>query len=159
GFRRQLLDRRLDRRRRVIVALPRLGPGEQRRHRTDRVSLGVEIALYLRPGQRHRDGGTLACPRRQRRNSRRHTIVAEIVEEDLSRTLFLRHVEQEALRIVIRHPLTNTLRECLGLFPTHLVSAAVEQRRHHVQPLAARGLAETLNANVGEALPHFLGGL
>ena len=34
----------------------------------------------------------------------------------------------------------------------------MQQRRHHVKPLAAGGLAETLQTDVGQMLPHVLGG-
>src|SRR5258708_14965214 len=156
---RQFLDRRLYRRRRVIVAFPRLRFGEQRRHGADRVAFGIEVAAHLRPSQRHRNGGAFARPRREYRDRGRHTIVAHIIEENLSLALLLRHVEQIALGVFIGHPLANTLRESFCFLPRHLVFCAVSKRRHHVKPLAAGSLAETLNTDVCKMLPHVLGGL
>src|SRR5205814_112589 len=82
-----------------------------------RIAFRVEIAAHLRPCQRHRNGCAFARPRREHRDGGSHAVVAKIIEEDLSLAQLLRHVEQVALGIFIGHPLANTLREGLGLFP------------------------------------------
>jgi len=60
----QFLDRRLDRRRGLVITLPCLSSGEQRWHSAHGVALRIEIAFHLRPGQRHRNGGSVTRPRR-----------------------------------------------------------------------------------------------
>ena len=49
----QLVDRSLDRRCRVVVAVPCLGFSEQRRHGSYRVAFRIKVAFHLRPCQRH----------------------------------------------------------------------------------------------------------
>src|ERR1700723_3757229 len=59
----QLLYRILDRRRGIVVAVPRFALHEQGRDGANGVTLWVEIAAHLRPGQRHRPRGAPAGPR------------------------------------------------------------------------------------------------
>src|SRR5262249_61541781 len=51
------------------------------------------------------------------------------------------------------------LSKSLGFLTRNLVPGAMEQRHHHMQSLAARGLAKAFHANGREVLPHGLRGL
>ena len=66
---------------------------------------------------------------------------------------FFRHVEEVAIRAVLRHGRANGLRERFSLIPAEPVLFFHGKGRHHVQALAASGLAERRQDRVLRGAP------
>ena len=99
----ELLDRCFERHFTVTVVMPRLAFCQQCGSGFHREALGLEAGAHLAPVEWHRDRRAWSHARGERSHGRRHAIVAEVIEEDLSGTKLLRHVQQIALRAVLRH--------------------------------------------------------
>jgi DNA end-binding protein Ku len=134
-----LVDGLLGRAHRLVV-VPRLALAEQRHRGADREAFRIESFLHLPPIERHRDSGAGASARRKRSHSRRGFVVAQIIEEDLSAAIFLRHGDEIFVGIVVRHLRTYAPRERLGFRPTDPIRLG--KRRHDVKAFAAGRFAE-----------------
>ena len=137
----------LDRGRKRSLALAVIFPGgqlaHQRRCGPDRVFLWIQPPLHLAPAHRHGNRRSGPPARRERRHRCGHAVVAQIVEENAAMAFLLRHVDQVAVRRVRGHALANVAGECFGDRPTDVLG---RRRRHHMQALAARRLAEAYKA-------------
>ena len=117
----QLADGGLQRSFGVAVVLPRLVLGEQGRRGLHREALRIQARTHLAPLHRHRYRSAGPHARRERRNGRRHAVIAQVVEKDATGAQLLGHVEEIAVGTVGGHGGADRLREGLGLVPAKTV--------------------------------------
>src|SRR5664279_4770592 len=86
---RQLLDCSLQRSRNIVIIIPHVAALDKRRPCSHCEAFSIQACLHLRPGDRHRNRRAHSGARRQRRDCRRLSVIAEIVEEDFARPLAL----------------------------------------------------------------------
>ena len=85
----------------------------------------------LLPGHRHRHRCARPRPRRERADRGRAALVAQIIDEDLSAPLGLRHVGDEAVGLVLRHHPRQRFGEIRDARPRNARAAAA---RPHARP-------------------------
>ena len=105
---------------------------------------------------RHGHRGAVARARREYRDCRRHSVIAQVVEEDLPDPLLLRHGIEVLVRTVLNHLRADDVREILRHRPRDCRLAGAE-RCHDMQALAAGGLAERFQAGCLESIADFDG--
>src|SRR3954468_3208101 len=103
----ELLHRADQRTLTLVIVFPWLALREQARNRPHCVFRRIEAATNLLPFQRHGNRGAFTISRRQRRDSSRQAIVAQVVEEDLPFPLTLGHVDQVLIGRIHFHLMTN----------------------------------------------------
>src|SRR5664280_1114829 len=86
---RQLLDCCLQRSGSIVIIIPHVAALDKRRPCSHSEAFSIQACLHLRPGDRHRNRRAQSGARRQRRDCRRLSVIAEIVEEDFARPLAL----------------------------------------------------------------------
>ena len=81
-------------------------------------ALGVKAGAHLAPVKRHRDRRVRSHARGERRHCRRHAIVAQVIEEDLSGTQASSTCLADSGPAILDHGRAHGLRKGLGLDPS-----------------------------------------
>src|SRR5664279_2194995 len=86
---RQLLDCCLQRSGSIVIIIPHVAALDKRRPCSHSEAFSIQACLHLRPGDRHRNRRAQSSARGQRRDCRRLSVIAKIVEEYFARPLAL----------------------------------------------------------------------